>query len=73
MIVKLARCEHARDKELGVHAPFGYVPPAMTIGWKVIIDEKQNAMLSLDDIKDLCHDTFFRNEQTRRNAMKTDK
>lgn len=73
MIVKLIRCENARDKELGIHTPSGYQPPAMTIGWKVLIDEEQDARLTLDDIRDLCHDTFFMIAQASRYAMKADK
>lgn len=73
MIVKLNRCEHARDKELGIQAPSGYQHPAMTIGWKVLLDTEQDARLTLDDIRDLCHNTFFMIAKANRNAMKTDK
>jgi hypothetical protein len=73
MIVKLTKCETARDKELGIHTPSDYQPPAMTIGWKVLINAEQDARLTLDDIRDLCHDTFFMIAQANRNAMKADK
>lgn len=73
MNVKLNRCEHARDKELGIQVPSGYQPPAMTIGWKVLINAEQDARLTLDDIKELCHDTFFMIAQRVRNATKADK
>jgi len=73
MIVTLPRCENARERELGYKQPDRYDPPAMTIGWKVLINDEQDARLTMDDIRDLCHDTFFMIAKANRNAMKTDK
>lgn len=73
MIVTLPRCENARDKELGIHTPSGYQPPAMTIGWKVLINDEQDARITMDDIKELCHETFVMIAQAYKNATKADK
>jgi hypothetical protein len=73
MLVTLPRCENARERELGYKQPDRYDPPAMTIGWKVLLDAEQDARLTLDDIRDLCHNTFFMIAKANRNTMKTDK
>lgn len=73
MIVTMPRCENARERELGYKQPDRYDPPAMTIGWKVLINAEQDARLTLDDIRDLCHETFVMIAQGARNATKEDK
>lgn len=73
MIVTLPRCANARERELGYKQPDRYDPPAMTIGWKVLINAEQDARLTPDDIKELCHETFVMIAQGARNATKADK
>lgn len=73
MIVTLPRCENARERELGYKQPDRYDPPAMTIGWKVLINDEQDARLTMDDIKELCHETFVMIAQAYKNATKADK
>lgn len=73
MIVTMLRCEHARERELGYRLPDRYDLPAMTIGWKVLINAEQDERITLDDIKELCHETYVMIAQEARNAMKADK
>ena len=60
MIVKFARA----DMRHGMEKNFGAIPsvntPIMTVGWKIHLDEEQNAKLKDEDVKELCEEIFYK-------------